>query len=242
MALTKNPDAATLRFDSHQDALYFSRKGVEDSKRWLSSNNLDIAERYERRELELIYGEVASGTNRGYEQFIFRAVPASPDHSVAGQADIFYRITTECGEYGPDHSVFAGITNLIEGPKKVIPSGIWLKRDHQIKNLVGQFYRVSPNSASGFRLGIPEWKGALLTFSPKGFSRRVSDLIQSRPKISKGIVCETSDASRHLLNQLELENLLLPARIILGNDSVWPFIHEGRELRFDCLGVSLGML
>lgn len=50
--LFNNSETVALRFDSHEDALDFARKCVEDSLRWLVVNSLDFVKRYVEMEME----------------------------------------------------------------------------------------------------------------------------------------------------------------------------------------------
>jgi hypothetical protein len=63
-----------LRFESHDDALNYADKLVEDGNRWLAVHELNVADRYVSGELEIRINFRARRTAEEY-RFIFRPIP-----------------------------------------------------------------------------------------------------------------------------------------------------------------------
>ena len=98
-------DTFGLRFESHDDALDFARKSVEDGNRWLAVHKLDIAERYARGECEIRLICTARLKVAEYH-FIFRAIPNGHGHRpFTNKAATHVDVTSEHGDGANDFHV-----------------------------------------------------------------------------------------------------------------------------------------
>jgi hypothetical protein len=87
--LVDKPETAALRFCSHQDALDYAGKVVENSKDWLAHKTSYVAESYKRGKFEIII-EVAAGVFAENYHLIFTAIPCGggPKGEVEGNSAI----------------------------------------------------------------------------------------------------------------------------------------------------------
>ncbi len=240
--LSKKPDSAPLCLNSGNGAFDLARQSVENSKNWLAANNFDVVEHYIRGHLEVVCRKTPPFADGGYHYLILRAVPHPRDGNATGQPNVLHREAANYCEYGPDESVFAGIADLVEGPQQVIPSGVWLKRNHQIEDFRRKLIGVTSGAASSFSLVVPERERALFPPPSAGPSDDVADLVQRRAEISKSVIGVAADAAGQGLHQLNLQNFLLGARVVLSRQNVGLATKEGSEIVADSLSVALGVL
>lgn len=112
-----------LGFDGSDDLLDHVRKTVEYGNRWLAAYNFNVAERYEKLDIEIIC-QIRVGGSEEY-QFVFHAIPMG-DHNrkALGWADHLPDMESVfCDEGdGLQHPVTVYAREGIHGPEKIIPS------------------------------------------------------------------------------------------------------------------------
>jgi hypothetical protein len=163
----KQSEPISLQFYSHNDAIRYANQLVEDSKHWLAVHNVNLCECYENLDLEVDL-KLRSMPEMGDYHLIFRAVPLGRE----AERNNFTKISLVKGAVSgsdsdwDDDFMFVGITKLVQSPKKIIPSFVWLKRNHQVKdffrNVLGWPYYSSLN----FGEVVPEGELALLVPFP----------------------------------------------------------------------------
>ena len=151
----KNPDAATLCFNSHEDAIDFANKSFQDTVRWQAVNDVDFAKRYERGGLHVAIDiEVGSFADPSKCHLIFVAVPGRIHNSLHGTAAQNSEIPKlefigdDC--HRAKDSMFVGISQLVQGPQGVIPSLVWLERFHDRKDVWRDFFGTTRRSVFYF--------------------------------------------------------------------------------------------
>lgn len=231
-----------LRFDSHQDAIDFANKCVQDSINWQSIHKFDICSRYELLELEI---EVKFSAPWSVKDFhlIFRAVP---HHGITNPKTKSGRSCqlnpTGMGSYGDNDFVFVGITKLVQGPEKIIPSFVWLKRNHQIKDFFGQFFGTSIHRALRISQSSPEGEMGVTSAFLNSSGDRISGLVKRGTETIGGIENDSRQGSWHGFSQLQLMNLLGSVRAFINDSGVGVTFEPRQEFGFQFRQASLGVL
>src|ERR1017187_228008 len=228
--LLHDSETPTLRFDSHQDALDFAAKIVQDSKDWLARNDRNFIDRYKRVEIEIVVPCCSSNDNGTEPQnyhLIFRAIPnmrirhrersaIPPSGSSTAPHDGSHR----CNEF-----VFLPITQFIECLQEVIPSTVRLESAKERLNLFREMGRA-PNGASHLGKVTSEGERGVFGF---GWVNCKSDgvpcVVQAFPQIPNQIADDVGNLWRERLNHLDLMDL--PSRLRIGFDNlcIWIVIH-----------------
>lgn len=214
-------EPARARFDSHDDALDYARNIVEDSNRWLATHALDIAERYKRGVLEVCV-VCRSGSDAEKFHLVFCVIP---DRGLDGRA-----VTKELrliepkparrDANGAEDRVFVGITELVQCPKEVIPSFVWLERAHEVNDIIGQVFAASVDNVLQLRCVISEGEPGGLPFPAAGNADDMTGLVESGTKVIDGVEGDTRQSVWHGFNELELMYLLRCFRVNLSDMSV----------------------
>jgi hypothetical protein len=129
--LGDKPESAALRFGSHQDALDYASKVVENSKDWLARKNSYVAESYKRGEFEIVI-ELSTGVFAGNYHLIFTAIPCGvvPEGEVEGNSSISGGCNLKA-EHADLHAsspqrnqngVLVDVAKLVETPQGVVTS------------------------------------------------------------------------------------------------------------------------
>ena len=245
----KKPNATPLSFDTANDAIDYANKLVEDANRWLAVNDIDFCKRYESLNL---YIQVCfrSALDMSEYQLIFQAVPSwweSKGCDVFKRGKI-YTPTARGHRNGTDDLVFVGITKLVQCPQKIVPSLVWLKRGHDIKNFLGDVFGLP------LAVGVPRYLtlhvrlvrserelGALTVFTSSNCHRETS-LIESRTKTADSVKGDSWQTNGHWFGELDLVKLLGSTRIQLSDTSVWVAIEEDFDLPIEFCDAAFGVL
>ena len=120
--------AAALGFRSHQDALDFVARGLEESRRRIASLNLNSVDRYRGSDVDIFLG-IRSRRSGKQCDLVFSKIPADTG---SARTDDFFDLMTglnsdgeECvwlGEKQPLQSkMLIGISNLVRGQRGSFP-------------------------------------------------------------------------------------------------------------------------
>ncbi len=240
------PDLSSHLFNLQNDAFHHARLLVEDSICWVARNSLNVCESYERSELEIVF-KCRSMLEMPIYHLIFRAIPngrpfegydpALPRHKWRASA-------TNLNSGSRDGFMFVGVANLVQSPQKMIPSFVWLKRNHQVKdvfrNLVGgPFWQ--PHTFCINQIAT-EREMSLVSDFPSSDSSAESCLIECGPKTSGGFECEKGERYWNGFSKLDLIKVLSTIGIMLNEFGVWVCINEGFPCGLKLFDPMLGMV
>lgn len=235
-------DAARLTFDSHEAALDFAKHGVEDANRWLAAHSLNLADHYERLKLEIVVRCVPTSDAPEYH-LVFRGVP---NECSAGAADrrLHKMDFRESGgnDHGDKDFVFVGITQLVQSPEKIIPSLVWLKRHHHVKDFFRNVLGASFYSTQHFGEIIPEREMGVMAALSGGNGGSVSGTVKRGAQVGKDFEGDAADGGWQGFSQLDLMKILSSVRIWFNQNGVWITTDEGSNLPFQLVDASLGVL
>ena len=127
MGSANQAESARLCFEGHDDALDYARELVQDSNRWLSVYNLNLAHRYKHLGLEVIL-DVRSMVDTSQYHLVFRAVPngRKPEADAVLEPCAIDHAVADIQGNRSDDFMFLGITQLVQSPQEIIPSLVWL--------------------------------------------------------------------------------------------------------------------
>src|SRR2546423_957392 len=83
---SKDSDSPRLRFKGVEDARDFARHSVEQSRRWLVANRVDMRDLYRDSKLEVVV-RLLPVPNAGYKYLVFRAVPSGRECEGAAERE-----------------------------------------------------------------------------------------------------------------------------------------------------------
>jgi len=238
-------DPEGLRFYSGDNALRYADKLVKDSNSWLVANNINVANRYERLNLEVVLVLRSMFEMRDYH-LIFRAIPFGGKLHRNGvlHDHILDMHSADSNCAGHHDFVFLGITQLVQGPEKIIPSFVWLKSQYEVND----FLRHVGGMPFPFGLtlnlfqAVTERKMGVPCFPAVGDTDGVACLIESGTQVVNGVEGDSRKGRGHWPNQLDLMKILCAVSIVLDDAGVWATIKENANFGFKCRNVTLGML
>src|SRR5688500_16465057 len=116
-------EADRLSFKSHNDALDYANKLVEDSLSWLAIHNWNVADGYKNIDFEIRWLVRGLGPEARNYHLVFRAIPTAEDDATGPlHVNALNRGPGGEGPNGANDSVFIGVTRLVQSPQEVIPS------------------------------------------------------------------------------------------------------------------------
>lgn len=220
--------SAPLGLNSREDILNFVSHSVENTRRWMASNEFNLAKSYEELKVHICFTlRIAGGL--GEQNFIFRAIPLgrqecelptmlefSGDSSARGN---------DCG--GDNQSVLVGITELVQTPEKIIRSEVWLERFHDCKNCIGNISGTS--GLATFHLGrsVPEGEMSIPSLAA---GSDVTGLVKGSSHIKNRIRGDAVEHDWKALGELDLMKILSGIRITFSDLTVWVTCEEGISL------------
>lgn len=137
-------ESSGLCFKTSQDAIDYASKTVKEANDWLIFHNVDFAERYAKQELCLIFNRFVR-TSYGVYDLVFVAIPERHLLMVKNLENLTRNKICNSGT-NPDrgkHSMFVGVTYLIESPEKVIPSFVWLEITKDRPDVMREIFKDS---------------------------------------------------------------------------------------------------
>jgi len=208
-----NTEAARFGVDSHHDAVYLVPDLVKGAQDFTSRYDLDFAKSYEQAETEVVV-ELSSGAERNKYHLVFFSVPYVGLRHLEEPGAVSASAHRESsGSNGNNDFVFLGVTNLVQGPEKVIPSGVRLEPTKQRLDVAGNVFTPTAElgghsvDASSEREG-----GGFGVAFARGKCYRVTRSIESTAKIAHDFCSDVGNIGWHGLSEPDLANLM--ARLI----------------------------
>jgi hypothetical protein len=243
-------EAATLRFGSHDDALYYARKTIERAHRRFVRENRHITERYVESEFE-INVELTAGFHSANYHLVFNSVPRgwSPhrshqtDGAFLGCFDYAGQNSSRlhCGTDRNKNSVFVGYTELIQGPEgNALPSFMRLEGPKERVDITWDI--LAPTGYGVFDIRGFGTEGECCVFKPlvaAGHSGRVSGLVEGRSEIINNISGGISNVVWQFLDELDFVKLGSSIRVGLNDSGVWATLEESGALSAHISKVTL---
>jgi hypothetical protein len=238
----KESNPPSLSFKSHDDAVNYANQLVEDSNRWLAVHNINLCQRYENLNLE-VDAVCRSVYEMGDYHLVFRAVPSGRETKGKGALEAGVASIATASSYSNwnDNFVFVGVTKLVQGPEKVIPSFVWLKRNHQVKDFFGQILGLGFYSTLHLGESIPEREMRVLPVGIGSDSDSVTSLIKSGSHVVNTIRRNTGQADWHEFSQLDFVKILSSVSILFDDLGVWITFKESRGFPLKFSHAALGV-
>jgi len=227
----------SLRFDSENDSINYASHLVEDGNNWLSANNLNLIERYEREEIELVVktrGVAGSWTEGGNFDLVFVRVPDRTfrDLEVSIRGCNVHGGTQAARTHSCDDSMLISDCYPIECPKKVISSLVWLERPKERKDLIRDILAATASRFVKISGTTEDRKVSMLRVCPPaGHGDFVPGVVECGSHIIDGIADNLVQTARQGPDKFDLENDMVGAlRIRLTHFCVWISVKEGHDL------------
>jgi hypothetical protein len=173
----------------------------------------------EPREFDLVFLPVELVGCSGY------ADASNPPH-LSSEVEV---VAHDCRRAGD--AVFVGVTQLVQGPKKVIPSFVWLERSHDREDFLRDL--CGPAAFCAKHTGSIVMEGEMRVFSLSASSDRdgVTSLVQGVPKIHDGVGRDGVQPDWNWLSEAQLCHFLTGFLVEFEAGCVWVRVKE-------CLGVD----
>ena len=235
---TAREDAGRLRFDTQNDAFNFADILVEDGKRWLTTNNIHIANDYLKGNIELhvklasrwesrkfkLVAQVAHFTNAEGRRSLHMKAVSVHDHAVRQGGNVYAAL------------VFPRSCNAADCPQEAIASHVWLKPFRKGSKL-NRDVSAMPLHLSGeavFVLGKREVDAANVVHAKRGASIAKS-LVQSVPQVGKRATKDSPGLPWQTGVEPDFADILAGLKIELFENSVVASLDEARGQRFKIL-------
>jgi hypothetical protein len=221
--LQAEPDR--LSFKSHDDALNYARKLVEDSNRWLVVHEFNAANRYMLGDVEIRINFTA-GLNAENFHFVFRAIPDRVHNVSAVPRKVIHHKATAVNSDGADELMFIGVTELVQCPQEVVPSFVWLERAHEVNDFFRQVFAPASYAVLKFSFVVGEGEVGESSALPKCDGDGIQGMIEGGAQVVNGVNSDMSQSGGHGLGELDLMHILRCIRIELNDVTVWVAIEE----------------
>ncbi len=234
-------DSSGLSFDSHDDAVNFINKSVQDSLDWLAVHNQNIADDYMSGKVDVRLHCRTLNTAEEYH-FVFRPIPTGREKL---EASSFLNFDVpEVNERRADcdrceDAVFVGVAEFVECPEKIVPSFVWLESANEIDNLLWKRFATSFQGRLKIGSTVREREVGVTTF---GSPKSVTSLVESRPQVVNSIGGNSLQARWHGLNELDLVRVLASVRLTLDEGFVGLSFEEFGGLPFEIIEVIVSPL
>jgi hypothetical protein len=169
--------------DGCESALDLGKYDVKESDGLRSLHSIDLANRYVKLNLEIVL-RLRSMRDACDYHLVFRRVPLGwpTERPNGGRLEVM-RIGIPGGErQGDDEIMFAGVTELVQGPKGAITSLVWLKRHHRIKNFRRNVPGIARAATQHFGFRVSE--GELGLLAPPRPGAGAPCLVESRSEMA----------------------------------------------------------
>jgi hypothetical protein len=232
--LGDKPESAALRFSSHQDALDYARHAVEDANHRLASQSLNAVDRYRKGDVG-IYINMRSRSSGHQCDLVFFRVPADARAARADYVGDPLVISDSSAEEGRwisnderlEGTVFLGVSNLVEGPKGVIPSSVSIETSKNVPDFRGQVLASTGEVVPEFLFGGAKGKfGCFQGGALSGDSRGVAGLIEGGSQVVGGIEQNAWQHLRQLLSEFDFMKVVSWVRIFVNEAGPWLFCNE----------------
>jgi hypothetical protein len=248
--LFHEPQTATLRFCSGDDALSYASKCLQRADRRLIRENRHVTERYIASELEICV-ECPSLFDAGEYHLIFSFIPSGwcPKREVERGLSVLgcfeYTRFGECHRRScaadrNDNRMLVGYTKLVQGPESTLPSLVRLERAKERRDITWDI--LTPTGDMSFNVFGRIAKGESCVFEPlvpADFGGCVSGLVESGSEIVNSIGGNISDLAGQFLDEFDFVKLGSAVNIGLNNSGVWAALEESGTLNVHISKVSL---
>jgi hypothetical protein len=203
----QDPDSSGLRFDSHDDALNFINKLVQDGNNFLAVKKLNFVERYKKGGLK-IHIEVTTIGDPSKYHLVFSAIPSRCGPDVNSQSKPAGLNESVSGYYRPEDSVLISAAKTVQCPQEIVPSFVWLQLTNDVRNLLREIRESSfRQGALKFFEAASDRKVGSICGDSDQRKHGVGSLIQSCPDVDRGIAGVTPQSPWERL-KLELQKVV----------------------------------
>lgn len=246
MESSDQSDAPCLSFGSHQDALDYADKVVEDCNGFLAAHNLNVIEAYERGDAYLVLQVGVIGGAPCEHDLLFGAIPHDwgVDHPEwfgyslqdlqAGKGELPRPPGIDSD--GSQDCVFVSTTYLVQCPERVIPSLVWLERPKQRDDLLRDMLAIPLSTNFEIRGVASERKVAMATRRKRD---RVSSVVKGFPEIVDGVPSDLGSLRQGLRAPHLVHDFLGLIRVGFRNNFVGVALFERDDSVFEILDVNL---
>jgi hypothetical protein len=158
------------------------------------------------------------------------------------KSGVLDRFPSSSNSHRDDDFVFVGITKLVQSPKKIIPSFVWLKRNHQVKDFFREVFGLTPYATFYFIDGIPKGEMRVFPFGFGGYPDGVPGLVESGTQAVECVRGNAGQGDWHGLGQLDFMKILSSIRVLLDDVGVWVTVEERNGFPVKLHNASLGVV
>jgi hypothetical protein len=236
---SKQIKATALRFRSHQDAVDFARNGIEDANRRATFHPINFVENYVNGRAHIVL-KFATRTDAGKFELVFFSVP--PHEKFGGSLHEARLIEAHIGSAHGNWNkqpMFVGVTKLIQSPKGIISSLVWIKGSKQVCNFLGQVFASAIDDIRELGGSVGEGEIGIFRFfdsSENGCGIRT--LVKGRSEMFDSITASVSPTWWDWSRELKAMNRP-PFRIYFLSTGVWCFVHESMNSLFQPIDILL---
>ena len=240
--LGKKIEPSPLRFNFTNDAIRYADEVVEEFNCRLVENKVpNVVKAYRSVQLDIVIRLRSAASNPCERYLVFRA---KLGHILnQSRAVTLVRDLTRKENSANEMFMFTDVGQLVHSPEGFIPSFVWLKRSHEIKDFLGNVFGSIGSTILDFSGGAAEGKVGFLSGLSGGDGSGATELIESRAKILDSVERQSGDSQWQRLNQSDvLKVVSCIKRVWLSENSVWLTLKESLRKDFNFVDVRLGMI
>ncbi len=235
-------DSCGLCFGSVEDARDFAAKSVQDSIDWLAANYINFSKRYIKGDVHIVC-RVCSVFDLTQYDLVFSRIPHGREVETAESSGAV-EVLDHCaaGSLADWHNdpMFSGVGNLIERPKKVVPSAIRIERPKERRDLRREVFTAPTYQTIKVSCRGSEGEISLLELGISASdSAGESSLVEGGPKIGGDVCGYAAQSFREFLGEFDLVDIESGFRIVLNNTGVWCWIEESANLPFEFVDIFI---
>jgi hypothetical protein len=236
----KQSDLDTFGFDIVNDAGYFRPDLVENSCRADAGQVLSIRDSYTNLHLSLVL-KVRSRLDAGEYDLVFQAISDQRLVEFDAPCEVRGRRSDFAAQNGaPDNghqAVFTGISEVIEGVEKVIPSLVRIETPKQRLDFLGAIFAATPHAVVKIGSCPSERESGVVGIALSSAKTKSSEggMIQGSPQMLNDFSGNDVPARGKSHGECELVDYVRFLSVKLRHVSWWIFIEEAFKVRYELI-------
>lgn len=233
--LREGTDLHAHSLNGCDDAEAFGKHCFENSPHGLSAHSLRILEGYVNTNLSLVL-KIKAPFGAGVWDLVFCAIPIKRIEELntgsPGFSESPYFASNSSAGHQHNERVFTGITHVVEGVEKVIPSSVTIETAKERLDFRRRILRNTPHAVIEIGGGFGKRKGGEVGI---GLSSCGKDrVIETSPEMLDNFGNKQAPVGWKAFGNLNLMGDVNPIRIKINHGSVWLFseklVHLGIEV------------
>lgn len=141
---------------------------------------------------------------------------------------------------GPEAGMLVVHAEIMERPKQLVPSAVWLKLVDDVDGVTGQVFCLLPGTLFKRMDVLSEWEGCVLSGAGMLEGDFSEDIIKGCAQHMQDEACADSQIAGVLVPKAEAPNLLTTVKVQIADDVVAVSVDEALDFPVEVIDVAFG--